>query len=276
MIITHAEELLRFYRDYLCLVGDGTFVDISRRIDPARVSQPWESLERVSREFGVPRVIQIWTKNAGQVLGRGRRLLERLRQRGALVICQLTVTGFGPEFEPLVPWPVDWQGIDDLIDFLGGAKALLWRFDPVIPGLTDLRVLEDLAKRFAQRGIARAVYNWGEYGLELVRKRMGASYDRIDFSVEKNRLLTAIEAIGRDHGIHFMILAEGEKLSGELSLSSRGCWQYEWLVEVGAGFPPRAFQPGVFRSGCMCAPSFDVGLAGQYHDCHGCVYCFAE
>jgi hypothetical protein len=269
-------SLKHSFQQFLDLVGDTTFIDVARCTDPACTDQPWESLDFVCREFDIPRIIQIWTKGPRAALQRGRKILEQCRRHGTIIICQLTVTGFGPEVEPRVPWPVDWQGIDQMISFLGTPQALLWRYDPVIPGISDMDTLETLAEKFAELGISRAVYNWGEYGWELVRKRMGKFYDRIDFGLDKNVVSRKIEHIGQSHGIDFLILAEGEKLSGDLNLSSRGCWQYEWLTEVCEDFPSRNLLPAVYRAGCMCAPSFDIGIEGQFNRCHGCVYCFAH
>ena len=268
-------SISKAYREYLALVGDATFVDIARCTDPARTEQPWNSLLFIVENFGWPQVVQIWTKGPREVLRRGRVLLSLLREQGAITICQLTVTGFGPEFEPLVPWPVDWDGIDEMIAFLGTPEALLWRYDPVIPGISNLETLQYLAENFANRGVSKAVYNWGEYGSGLVQSRFGPLYRRIDVSVDMNALSLEIEAIGRAHDISFSILAEGEKLDTRLNLSSRGSWQYEWLARVGDGLPSRDYLPGANRPGCMCAPSFDVGIEGQFGSCHGCIYCFA-
>ncbi len=272
----HYEASLRkAYREYLNLVGNATFIDIARCTDPARTEQPWNSLSFIAENFDWPQVVQIWTKGPREVLQRGHALLSLLREKRTTIICQLSVTGFGPEFEPLVPWPVDWAGIDEMIAFLGTPEALLWRFDPVIPGVTDLEMLRYLAANFASHGISKAVYNWGEYGLGLVQNRIGPLDRRIDLSVDMNALSHEIEAVGQSYGIEFSILAEGEKLDEQLNLSSRGCWQYEWLARIGDGFPSRDYLPGAHRPGCMCAPSFDVGRAGHFGSCHGCVYCFA-
>jgi len=268
--------LIEKYREYLAQVGETTFLDISRTIDPACVSQPWESLQYVAEEFGTPKIIQIWTKGPKGALMKGEKLIRQLQSEGSLLICQLTITGFGPLFEPRVPWPVDWEGIDMMIDTLGTPKALLWRYDPVIPGISNLDMLHELAEGFSKRGVTRAAYNWGEYGLELVRERMGELYNQIDFKLDKMKFSKEIEEIGNNYGINFLILSEAEKLSSDLNLSSRGNWQYEWLVEVGDKFPSRDFMPGVFRPGCICAPSFDIGHIGQNEYCHGCFYCFAD
>jgi hypothetical protein len=271
----YESQLHKKYREYLALVGDATFIDIARCTDPARTEQPWIDLTFIAENFGWPQVVQIWTKGPREVLRRGSALLPLLRAHETIMICQLTVTGFGPKFEPLVPWPVDWDGIDAMIAFLGTPEAILWRYDPVIPGVSNLETLRYLAANFESRGVSKAVYNWGEYGYGLVKNRIGVLDRRIDISVDMNSLSHEIEAIGRDHGIVFSILAEGEKLDGQLNLSSRGCWQYEWLARIGDGFPSRDFLPGANRPGCICAPSFDVGTAGQFSSCHGCVYCFA-
>jgi hypothetical protein len=269
------ESLRAAYRVYLTVVGEAAFIDIARCTDPARTDQPWKSLDFLIRNFGIPPVVQIWTKGPRESLSRGRALLTLLREQRTTILCQLTVTGLGPEIEPDVPWPVDWDGIEELIAFLGTPEAVLWRYDPVFPGLSDISQLRYLAANFASRGVSKAVYNQAEYGLELVGRRMGAQVARIDGAADTNAFSREIESTGRDYGIGFATLAEGEKLDGTLSLSSRGCWQYEWLARAGHGFPSRDFLPGAKRPGCMCAHSFDVGRPGQFAACHRCVYCFA-
>jgi len=263
------------YVEYLRLVGNDTFVDVARKTDAACNDQPWRTLSRLAERHGAPRILQLWTKGPRAALARGGELLARLRRRGAAILCQLTVTGYGPTIEPLVPWPVDWEGIDRLIEFLGTPEAVLWRFDPVIPGVADLGTLRTLAAGFASRGVVRAVYNWIEVGWEVVRRRLGPLERQLDTSLDRNVFSRLIEAVGQDCGVAFSILAEGDGLAGDLTLSTRGAWQYEWLLRVGPGFPSRGFLPAAFRPGCMCAPSFDVGLEGQFDGCHRCLYCFA-
>jgi DNA repair photolyase len=270
-----SDSLRAAYSEYLAVAGDAAFIDISRCTDPARTDQPWKSFDFLIQNFGTPPVVQIWTKGPREVLSRGRALLTFLREQKTTILCQLTVTGLGPEIEPDVPWQVDWDGIEKLIVFLGTPEAVLWRYDPVFPGLSDISELRNLAANFASRGVNKAVYNQAEYGLELVGRRMGAQVARIDSAVDANVFSREIEAAGRDYGVSFTTLAEGEKLDRTLSLSSRGCWQYEWLARVGHGFPSRDFLPGAKRPGCMCAHSFDVGRPGQFAACHRCVYCFA-
>jgi len=138
-----------------------------------------------------------------------------------------------------------------------------------------LKMFKTLTKQFSARGVTRGTYNWVETGIEAVRERLEPFYARIDLSLDKNKFSHEMEKNAARNGIEMMVLAEAEKLDLELRAVSRGSWQYEWLTEIGDGFPDRDFMAGALRKGCMCAHSFDVGLEGQFEQCHRCVYCFA-
>jgi hypothetical protein len=269
-------ELLNRYEAYRSIVGEATFVDIARSTDPACSNQPWNALNMIIERIGVPKVLQIWTKGPRGVLRKGRSLLEECRFRGCTILCQLTVNGYGPSIEPKVPFPVDWDGIDAMIKFLKTPQAVLWRYDPVIPGISDLKVFRSLAENFSHRGITRGTYNWVETGMEVVRERLSPFYEQLDLNLDKKQFSFELEHIANKFGIDFMHLAETERLDAELRVVSRGSWQYEWLTEIGDEFPLRDFMPGALRGGCMCAHSFDVGVEGQFENCHKCVYCFAR
>lgn len=271
----HLVVLRDRYLEYLALVGHATFVDISRRTDPGRSGQPWQALSFIADTYGIPKVVQIWTKGPRDALRRGRPLLERFRRDGTTIMCQHSATGFGPEIEPHVPWPIDWAGVAEMIEFLGTPDAMLWRYDPVIPGWSTLETFSSMAENFSRLGVKLACYNRGECGLGLVRSRLSEREYQVDRTVDINAFSRSIEEIGRSWGIEFTTLSEGEKLDCELNMCSRCCTQYEWLSRVGDGFPLRDFLPGGTRSGCICAPSFDVGIEGQFGACYGCAYCFS-
>jgi hypothetical protein len=275
-MINNNYELLNRYEAYKKVVGEATFVDIARSTDPACSNQPWDALRMIIKHTGVPKILQIWTKSPRGVLRKGRDLLEECRFNGCIILCQLTVNGYGTLIEPKVPFPVDWDGIDTMIEFLKTPQAVLWRYDPVIPGISDLKTFRSLAENFSRRGITRGTYNWVETGMEVVQKRLSPFYEQIDLSLDKKRFSFELEHIANEYGIDFMLLAETERLDAELRVVSRGSWQYEWLTEIGDEFPLRDFMPGALRGGCMCAHSFDVGIEGQFEDCHKCVYCFAR
>jgi hypothetical protein len=274
-VVGHLAETRNRYLEYLALVGDATFVDISRKTDPGRSGQPWQALSFIAETYGFPKVVQIWTKGPRDVLRRGRPLLERLRREGTTMMCQHSATGLGPEIEPHVSWPIDWTGVAEMIDFLGTPDAMLWRYDPIIPGWSKLETFNYMAENFSRLGVTSACYNRGECGLQLVRGRLGEQEHQVDQTVDMNAFSRSIEEIGRSWGIEFTTLAEGEQLDGELNMISRCCTQYDWLARVSDGFPLRDFLPGSKRAGCICAPSFDVGIEGQFGACYGCAYCFA-
>ena len=269
-------ELLNRYEAYKNFVGEATFVDIARSTDPACSNQPWEALSMIIKRIGIPKVLQIWTKGPRGVLRKGKDLLDECRFNGCIILCQLTVNGYGTSIEPKVPFPVDWGGIDAMIEFLKTPQAVLWRYDPVIPGISDLKIFRSLAENFSRRGITRGTYNWVETGMDVVRERFLPFYGQINLNLDKKQFSLALEHIANEYGIDFMHLAETERLNTELRAVSRGSWQYEWLTEIGDEFPLRNFMPGALRGGCMCAHSFDVGIEGQFEDCHKCAYCFAR
>ena len=86
---------LQDYAAYLARVGDATYVDCTRRTDPARAPRVWENLRAVAEAYGPPWILQIWTKNPRGVMELGGALLERLCAGGTTITCQLTVTGLG-------------------------------------------------------------------------------------------------------------------------------------------------------------------------------------
>ena len=269
-------ELFNRYKAYKNFVGEATFVDIARTTDPACSDQPWDALQMIIERTGVPKVLQIWTKGPRGALGKGRRLLEVCRSNGCTILCQLTVNGYGTAIEPKAPYPVDWDGIDAMIQFLKTPQAVLWRYDPVIPGISDVNIFRSLAENFSRRGITRGTYNWVETSMEVVRERLSPFYHQFDLNLDKKRFSLELEQIANEYGIDMMQLAETERLDAALRVVSRGSWQYEWLTEIGDEFPLRDFMPGALRGGCMCAHSFDVGMEGQFENCHQCVYCFAK
>jgi len=95
---------LEDYGRYLERVGEASYIDLTRRTDPARIERVWDNLRAVVETYGRPWILQLWTKDAAATLARGRRQLERLLAQGTTLTAQVTVTGLGgTRWEPLVP-----------------------------------------------------------------------------------------------------------------------------------------------------------------------------
>jgi len=124
---------LEDYPRYLERVGEATYLDVTRRTDPARVGKVWDNLRTVVESYGAPWIVQLWTKDATGALGRGEAVLTRTREAGTTLAAQVTVTGLGgTTWEPLAP-STPFYGVEDLSTLAGGPDHIKWRYDPVIP-----------------------------------------------------------------------------------------------------------------------------------------------
>ena len=151
---------LEDYPRYLERVGDATYLDVTRRTDPARVEKVWDNLRAVVTSYGAPWIVQLWTKDVAGVLGRGMNTLTGLRDAGTTITANVTVTGLGgTSWEPLAP-SSPFKGVEDLISLAGGADHIKWRYDPVIPTVHRLDAFRRLAEQAARLGIARCVFNF--------------------------------------------------------------------------------------------------------------------
>ena len=148
------------YPRYLERVGRATYVDVTRRTDPACIERVWDNLNAVTKVYGAPWIAQIWTKDAVGVLARGGSVLRRMIKYGSTLTAQITVTGLSETlWEPLAPI-VAFAGVAELASLLGGAEHIKWRYDPIIPTVHDLERFRRLAERAAALGIERCVVNF--------------------------------------------------------------------------------------------------------------------
>jgi len=271
------------YERYAQAVGEATYVDISRRTDPARITALWGNLRELVRTYGAPWVVQLWTKNVQGALAAGRPDLEALVERGCTVTAQLTVTGLaGSEWEPLVP-PDSMEHAEDLARLIGGPEHLAWRYDPIIPTVHSVERFAALARRAADQGIHRGVINFiappGRY--KRVDRRLGEllpgwaegmpEYD----DTWRWRVATELVTAAAEYGISLACCAESAGLAHMVpGLRPAACGDYAWFVELSGRSPRREPYRGS-RPGCGCLRYFDVGNYGYWGQCHRCAYCYA-
>ena len=274
---------LEDYPRYVARVGAATYLDVTRRTDPARIGRVWDNLEAVVEAYGAPWIVQLWTKNAAGTLARGASLLRGLRDAGTTLAAQVTVTGLaGTPWEPLVP-PEPFAGVASLIELLGGPEHIKWRYDPVIPGVHRLDRFRRLARQAADLGIRHCILNFvavpGRYkrvdarladALPGWREGM-PTYDAAWRTETAARLVACAEGLG----LEVATCAESAGLVGRIpGLQPAACGDHDWFVELSGRDPGRAPATGS-RPGCGCAAYFDVGLYGQWRRCHQCLYCYA-
>ena len=274
---------LEDYPRYLERVGGATYIDVTRRTDPARIARVWDNLYAVVRAYGAPWIVQLWTKDAAGALARGGSVLRCLRRYGTTLAAQVTVTGLGSTvWEPMVP-AEPFAGVADLMALVGGPEHVKWRYDPVIPTMHQLDRFRRLAERAAALGITRCVVNFiaapGRYkrvDARLALMLPGWSEGMPGYD-EAWRAETAAQLVGTaaGAGLTVAICAESAALAGQVpGLRPAACGDHDWFVALSGRDPGRAPASGS-RPGCGCAAYFDVGLYGQWRRCHRCLYCYA-
>jgi hypothetical protein len=274
---------LEEYPRYLERVGDATYLDVTRRTDPARVEKVWDNLRAVVTSYGAPWIVQLWTKDAAGVLSRGRNVLEGLRDAGTTITAHVTVTGLGgSSWEPLAP-STPFHGMEELISLVGGPDHIKWRYDPVIPSVHRLDVFRRLAEEAGSLGITRCVLNFlvppGRYkrvDARLSKSLPGWSEGMPGYD-EAWRAQTAAELVKAsiDFGISVAVCAESSSLADRVpGIQLCACGDHAWFADLSGRDPERARTSGS-RKGCGCAAYFDVGMYGQWRRCHQCLYCYA-
>jgi hypothetical protein len=274
---------LEDYSLYLERAGDATYLDVTRRTDPARIEKVWDHLRAVVRTHGAPWVVQLWTKDAAGTIGLGEQALTGLRDAGTTLAAQWTVTGLGgTSWEPQAP-SEPFPGAEDLIQLVGGADHIKWRYDPVVPSVHRLDVFCRLAEQAARLGITRCVLNFlvppGRYkrvDARLSSQLPGWSEGMPGYD-EAWRAHTANEIVeaATEFGVSVAVCAESSGLADRVKgLQPALCGDHAWFAALSGRDPGRARTSGS-RRGCGCAAYFDVGMYGQWRRCHRCLYCYA-
>ena len=274
---------LEDYGRYCERVGDATYLDISRRTDPARIGRLWDNLREVAETYGPPWVVQVWTKDAAGVLRHGESLLRSLVEMGTTVTAQVTVTGLaGTAWEPAVP-PDALRHVPRLARLIGGADHIKWRYDPIIPGVHDPGRFRALAHGVAGLGITRGVINFiappGRYKrVDRRLKSLLPGWDEgmpgYDLTWQESTARELVE-LAAQVGISLACCAECALLADRVQgLGRAACGDYTWFAALSGKAPKQAPFRGS-RPGCGCARYFDLGSYGHWSRCHRCAYCYA-
>jgi hypothetical protein len=274
---------LEDYSRYLERVGGASYLDVTRRTDPARIERVWDNLRAVVEAYSAPWVVQLWTKDAEGALTMGGTLLSRLVEAGTTLTAQVTVTGLsGTVWEPQTPRE-PFAGVVDLIGLAGGPDHVKWRYDPIIPTVHHLERFRHLAQQAVDLGITRCVINFlatpGRY--KRVDARLASvlpgwsegmpAYD----DVWRARIAAEVVELATEFGLTVAACAESAGLVGQVpGLQPAVCGDHDWFVSLSGRDPGRAPATGS-RPACGCAAYFDVGLYGQRQRCHKCLYCYA-
>ncbi len=273
---------LEDYASYHAVVGSATYIDVSRRTDPARIPFVWDRLKDILAAYGAPWVIQIWTKDPHGAALLGKTVIQEMLAQGTTITAQITATGLaGSVWEPRVPCDIS-SGLDGLAELIGGYEHICWRYDPIIPSAHTLTAFSSLAERMAAQGIHRGVLNFiappGRY--VRVDRRMTQVLPAWPTlgqgnEAEQARIAREIVAVASDLGIEMGCCAESSALSSQVpGLRAASCGDYAWFAQLAQTYPSQNTYQGS-RKGCGCLHYFDVGSYGMRNRCFGCLYCYA-
>jgi hypothetical protein len=220
--------------------------------------------------------IVLWTKNPENMLTNQplRKILAAYRQ----LYVHLTITGLGGSvLEPRIP---PWQEVAGmlawLVDCIGDARRISWRFDPIIRAevdgelLSNFELFPEIIRKVSRTGIPLCRTSWVEPYAKVQRRcaSRGVSL-RLHSLDERQEHARELVRIAERHGIAMQFCAvkdfprsqciDGGLLS-ELHPDGLKCTQVRAKGQ---------------RPLCGCTQSIDIGWYSQKCP-HGCLYCYAS
>ena len=259
----------------------GTWIDFSRRNDPACPAGVVLFKEMLAKTAKLPDVICFWTKNPGRVAALYGEVVTELRAKGVTFLAQVTMNPYYDLLEPGAPRAGDdvqaVYSLNLLSDLLGGPNHIRLRFDPIIKGFTTLRMFSQhcfIARlaRINHTAVNFLVPEYKDVGQALIRLGIPAE----GFSnQDKEDVLDKLYQHAQGFGIDLAVCAESSRFATAGILRAR-CADPDWVRAVGvqASFTTRPSRPG-----CGCCYSADWGeyrSKGGYVCPHQCVYCYAK
>ncbi len=264
-------------------------VSASRRTELVGLKPGWlvNALERFPARYkrDIHSVV-LWTKDATNIYEH-RGLKQELSKHNLLV--EYTITGLGgTRIEPTVPEPeVLLKRLPTLLDFLGDARRLRWRFDPIVTLRQEngeiwssLSYFEALAVEMAKLGIDNCYFSFLQiYTNKFERRQLKEADINLVIPTRRQQLevLTKMRSIAEPLGIKLYSCTQPQ-LEGVEGVTAAACIDADLLTEL----HPQRLQVNPnqdktmarLRPGCYCTQSIDIGA---YLPCgHGCVYCYAE
>ncbi|MFC1591449.1 DUF1848 family protein [Thermodesulfobacteriota bacterium] len=220
--------------------------------------------------------VVIWTKNPANMLRPGplREALGRYRQ----LYVHLTITGLGGTMlEPGIPtWREAVEMVPGVVAFVGDARRVCWRFDPllrVIAGgeeLANLPLFPRLAEQVSRSGITTCRTSWVE-PYRKVQRRL----DKKGITLQVYEPAERIETAGWLQKKAAPLGLKIQYCSMEGFARSR-CIDGRLLAELHPdGLACSQRRAKSQRKLCGCTESIDIGWYSQKCP-NGCLYCYAE
>lgn len=205
-----------------------------------------------------------------------RPMIPHLREIGSMghmYTFQVTLTPYGRELEPGVPFKADIS--DACAEIAGriGRDRMAWRYDPVVfngrIGLDYHRRKFEMMCREASQWTDRCIFSFVDiYGKLLKVKEDGLI--RTVTPSEMDAFAEMASRVAGDYGMTLSYCCAKRDLT-RFGIARRGCLDREMMRSLDI---PYESMDTPIREGCLCVKSIDIG---QYDTClHNCVYCYAN
>jgi DNA repair photolyase len=256
-----------------------TWIDYTRRNDPAQQYYVDKLERKLMVRSNVPDVLCFWTKAPRFIAENYKDSISRMWDCDSIVLAQVTWNTGYELLEPNVTHA--FSDLAALVDLLGSENVRL-RFDPIIPGFTKLEMFKVCANHAAELGVRQITTNFlvpsykgvgallkEQFNINAAELASGAKIDIL------NRMVEVADARGVRVAGCAEIYRDGidKKVDG---LLGTGCSDPEWAREHNKSL---SFTVRPSRPGCRCVYTNDWG---EYSDrggpkCpHQCVYCYAK
>lgn len=197
--------------------------------------------------------------------------LKEIGSMGYMYVFQITVTPYGREVEPGVPFKADIADAFRELSERIGRDRVVWRYDPIILNKTytpeyHRRKFDTLCREFhgyTDRCIFSYLDMYGKLG----------KYERILRSAtkqEKDEMGRILSEVASNYGISLSNCCDDVDLT-KYGIEQRGCIDRAWMRSLDI---PYVDSSSPLRTGCKCVRVLDVGAYDTCH--HGCIYCYAN
>ena len=243
------------------------------------VPQPYGGKRRrVSLQPEEVHTIVLWSKDFSPILQDAegvRRALARYDQ----LFCHLTITGLGgTELEPGVPpWKRIAAQLPALVDWMGDARRVTVRFDPLVHWIEDGAICSNLP-------LAEPIFDvCARAGIETVRVSFATIYPKLarrgycwyDPSLEERvEIAQGLLALAEERGITLLGCCQPELMA--IGIQPSSCIDGALLSALHPkGYAASTARDRGQRKGCRCTRSTDIG-SYRMRCPSGCRYCYAQ
>lgn len=258
-------------------------ITISRRTDIAAFYTPWLMERLRAGEVLVPRTHQpgvlervdlsseavdclvVISKDPAPLLPH----LAELKERGLRLAVQMTITGYGPRWEPHVPPAEHTLAVFERFSQALGVEWVDWRYDPILLG-------EGISRQWHHEQFARLCAKLAGLTTRCIVSfvdaypHLGGVVQPLSEETMRAAASDLAETAAR-YGLTITSCAEAADLSAE-GIAPGACIDGERLSKL-LGWQIPAGRAQGQRKACRCAESIDIG---SYDTClHGCRYCYA-